>query len=172
MHVHVYGTTCKYLNPSSFQSSSLPRPHGFTTGTKLEAVNPNDPSSICAATVSKVASEFFFQVEIDSTITCGDGSRPSIWCSSNSRNIFPVGWCEKNNIQLTPPPGRAFFLTKIHLVIMIQWKKEVIQMVYWTSERLRREAYNGICCLYISTCTKLILAVSVEVCEWVLSEYV
>ena len=107
--MHVCGTTCKYLNPSSFQSSSLPRPHGFTTGTKLEAVNPNDPSSICAATVSKVASEFFFQVEIDSTITCGDGSRPSIWCSSNSRNIFPVGWCEKNNIQLTPPPGRVFF---------------------------------------------------------------
>lgn len=93
------------LNQALNKSSSLPKPHGFTTGLKLEAVNPNDPSSICAATVSRVASEHFFQVEIDSVITCVDGSRPSIWCSSNSRNIFPVGWCEKNNIQLTPPPG-------------------------------------------------------------------
>ena len=106
--VHVCRTQC--LNPSLFQSSSLPRPHGFTTGLKLEAVNPNDPSSICAATVSKVASEYFFQVEIDSEITCVEGSRPSIWCSSNSRNIFPVGWCEKNNIQLTPPPGIVLFI--------------------------------------------------------------
>ena len=91
----------------SLQSDSLPKPHGFTAGMKLEAVNPKDPSSICAATVSKVANEIFFQVEIDSMISCGDGSRPSMWCSSNSRNIYPVGWCEKNNIQLTPPPGRA-----------------------------------------------------------------
>lgn len=93
------------LNKSLNKSDSLPKPHGFTTGLKLEAVNPKDPSSICAATVSKVANEIFFQVEIDSMISCGDGSRPSVWCSSNSRNIFPVGWCEKNNIQLTPPPG-------------------------------------------------------------------
>ena len=90
----------------TLQSDSLPSPHGFTTGLKLEAVNPNDPSSICAATVSRVAGDFFFQVEIDSMISCVDGSRPSMWCSSNSKNIFPVGWCEKNNIQLTPPPGR------------------------------------------------------------------
>ena len=79
------------------------------TGLKLEAVNPKDPSSICAATVSKVANEIFFQVEIDSLISCGDGSRPSMWCSSSSRNIFPVGWCARNNIQLTPPPGKLVF---------------------------------------------------------------
>lgn len=93
------------LNKALNKSDSLPKPHGFTTGLKLEAVNPKDPSSICAATVSKVASEIFFQVEIDSLISCGDGSRPSMWCSSSSRNIFPVGWCARNNIQLTPPPG-------------------------------------------------------------------
>lgn len=161
---------CKYLNPSSFQSSSLPRPHGFTTGTKLEAVNPNDPSSICAATVSKVASEFFFQVEIDSTITCGDGSRPSIWCSSNSRNIFPVGWCEKNNIQLTPPPGRVFFLWKY---TWLSWYVKRKKSYRCSTEQVRdlgEKLTMEFCCLYISTCTKLILAVSVEV--WVLSEYV
>ena len=72
---------------------------------KLEAVNPKDPSSICAATVSQVANEIFFQVEIDSMIDRRNRDKPVIWCSSKSKNIFPVGWCEKNNIQLTPPPG-------------------------------------------------------------------
>ena len=99
------------------QSDSLPRPHGFTKGLKLEAVNPSDPSSICAATVTKIPSEFFFQVEIDSMITCSDSNRPAMWCTSNSRNIFPVGWCAQNNIQLTPPPGMEFFNTT-HLISM------------------------------------------------------
>lgn len=93
------------LNRSLNKSQSLPKPHNFKTGMKLEAVNPKDPSSICAATISKVANEIFFQVEIDSMIECGEGDKPSMWCSSNSRNIFPVEWCKKNNIQLTPPPG-------------------------------------------------------------------
>lgn len=88
-----------------FQSDSFPKPHEFTTGMKLEAVNPKDPSSICAATVSQVANEIFFQVEIDSMIDRRNRDKPVIWCSSKSKNIFPVGWCEKNNIQLTPPPG-------------------------------------------------------------------
>lgn len=93
------------LNEALNKSDSLPRPHGFTKGLKLEAVNPSDPSSICAATVTKIPSEFFFQVEIDSMITCSDSNRPAMWCTSNSRKIFPVGWCAQNNIQLTPPPG-------------------------------------------------------------------
>ncbi|KAJ7379363.1 Scm-like with four mbt domains [Desmophyllum pertusum] len=116
------------LNKAVKKSDGLPRPHGFTTEVKLEAVNPNDPSSICAATVSKVVSEFFFQVEIDSMISCGDGSRPSMWCSSNSRNIFPVGWCEKNNIQLTPPPG--------YLVHPFQWQT----YLQWTNSSAASES--------------------------------
>ena len=91
--------------------------HGFTKSLKLEAVNPNDPSSICAALVTKIPSKFFFQVEIDSMITCSDSNRPAMWCTSNSRNIFPVGWCAQNNIQLTPPPGMEFFNTA-HLISM------------------------------------------------------
>ncbi|KAL9959680.1 hypothetical protein ACROYT_G033023 [Oculina patagonica] len=107
------------INDTVNKTDSLPSPHGFTTGLKLEAVNPNDPSSICAATVSRVANEFFFQVEIDSMISCGDGSRPSMWCSSTSKNIFPVGWCEKNNIQLTPPPG--YLVHPFHWQTYLEW---------------------------------------------------
>ena len=84
---------------------------------KLEAMNPSDPSSICAAMVTKIPSKFFFQVEIDSMITCSDSNRPAMWCNSNSRNIFPVGRCAQNNIKLTPPPGMQFFNTA-HLISM------------------------------------------------------
>ena len=57
------------------------------------------------------------QVEIDSMITCSDSNRHAMWCNSNSRNIFPVGCCAQNNIQLTPPPGMQFFNTA-HLISM------------------------------------------------------
>ena len=91
--------------------------HGFTKCLKLEDVNPNDPSSICAAMATKIPSKFFFQVEIDSIITCSDSNRPTMWCNSNSRNIFPVGRCAQNNIQLTLPPGMQF-LNTAHLISM------------------------------------------------------
>ena len=97
--------------------------HGFTKSLKLEAVNPSDPSSICATMVTKIPSKFFFQVEIDSMITCSDSNQPAMWCNSNSRNIFPVGRCAQNNIQLTPPPGMQF-LNTAHLISMfVFWLK-------------------------------------------------
>ena len=74
-------------------------------------------SSICAAMVTKIPSKVFFQVEIDSMITYSDSNWPTMWCTSNSRKIFPVGWCVQNNIQLTPPPGMQF-LNTAHLISM------------------------------------------------------
>jgi len=129
-----------FLNTSLCKSDSFPKPHEFTTGMKLEAVNPKDPSSICAATVSQVANEIFFQVEIDSMIDCRNRDKPVIWCSSNSKNIFPVGWCKKNNIQLTPPPG--------YLVHPFCWET----YLEWTSSsaapeslfNLVRQIYNNV----------------------------
>ena len=110
------------------QSDSLPRPHGFTKCLKLEAVNPNDPSSICAAMVTKIPSKFFFQVEIGSMITWSDSNWPIMWCTSNSRKIFPVGWCAQNNIQLTPPPGMQF-LNTAHLISMFIFAIETFMVI-------------------------------------------
>ena len=71
---------------------------------KLEAIHPEDPSSICVATVSRILSPVYFQVQIDSLISCSD--KALVFCShADARNIFPVGWCESHNITLTPPPG-------------------------------------------------------------------
>ena len=102
--------------------------HGFTKSLKLEAVNPNDPSSICAAMVTKIPSKFFFQVEIDSMITCSDSNQPAMWCTLNSGNIFPEGWCAQNNIQLTPPSGMQF-LNTTHLISMFIFAIETFMVI-------------------------------------------
>ncbi|XP_039627071.1 scm-like with four MBT domains protein 1 isoform X1 [Polypterus senegalus] len=78
--------------------------HSFFTGMKLEAVDPASPFAISPATVAKVFSEKFFLVEIDNL--CGElNDRISFVCHANSGGIFPVQWCMKNGVHLTPPKG-------------------------------------------------------------------
>ena len=102
--------------------------HGFTKCLKLEDVNHNDPSSICAAMATKIPTKFFFQVEIDSMITCSDSNRPTMWCNSNSRNIFPVGCCAQNNIQLNLPPGMQYLNTE-YFISMFFFVIETIMVI-------------------------------------------
>lgn len=98
----------------------------FNEGMKLEAIDPLNLSSISVATVRKVSSDqglvgapvrppahSVFQVLADGYLMVGiDGSEAadgSDWfcyhCTSPS--IFPSGFCEINNIDLTPPRGRT-----------------------------------------------------------------
>lgn len=97
---------------------------------KLEAIDPLNLSTICAATVRKVLMfllvvQFFkapftwllsnkfclLQVLADGYLMIGiDGSEAvdgSDWFCyhSTSPSIFPVGFCEINSIELTPPRG-------------------------------------------------------------------
>lgn len=98
----------------------------FHEGMKLEAIDPLNLSAISVATVRKVSSgpprpgggpltppaPSVFQVLADGYLMVGiDGSEAadgSDWfcyhCTSPS--IFPSGFCEINNIDLTPPRGR------------------------------------------------------------------
>lgn len=104
----------------------------FRDGMKLEAIDPLNLSAICVATVRKVSSDQFpplsgaaeplplnsappptsgLQVLADGYLMIGiDGSEAvdgSDWFCyhSTSPSIFPVGFCEINNIELTPPRG-------------------------------------------------------------------
>lgn len=97
----------------------------FNEGMKLEAIDPLNLSSISVATVRKVSgapgwwgpvrppAHPVFQVLADGYLMVGiDGSEAadgSDWfcyhCTSPS--IFPLGFCEINNIDLTPPRGRT-----------------------------------------------------------------
>lgn len=102
----------------------------FKEGMKLEAIDPLNLSTICAATVRKVQVSLptvhswkqlllplhrkrsaSLQVLADGYLMIGiDGSEAvdgSDWFCyhSMSPSIFPVGFCEINSIELTPPRG-------------------------------------------------------------------
>ncbi|ESO06919.1 hypothetical protein HELRODRAFT_77216, partial [Helobdella robusta] len=75
----------------------------FVPGMKLEAVDPLNLGSICAATVDKVTTTKFHnsshtnsQQQLQNNSFCFDARSPY---------ILPVGFCKINNIELTPPRG-------------------------------------------------------------------
>lgn len=74
-----------------------PKRNLFKVGHKLEAVDKKNPQLICCATVSAVKDN-----EIHVTF---DGWRGAFdyWCSYDSRDIFPVGWCAKSLHPMQPP---------------------------------------------------------------------
>ncbi|XP_023374984.1 MBT domain-containing protein 1 isoform X2 [Otolemur garnettii] len=75
----------------------------FKEGMKLEAIDPLNLSTICVATIRKVLAEGFLMIGIDGS-EAADGS--DWFCyHATSPSIFPVGFCEINMIELTPPRG-------------------------------------------------------------------
>ncbi|XP_077568581.1 polycomb protein SCMH1 isoform X1 [Stigmatopora nigra] len=75
----------------------------FQPGMKMEAVDRKNPYLICPATVGEVKGQEIFVMF--------DGWRGAFdyWCPFESRDIFPVGWCQltKHSLQ---PPGNFFTL--------------------------------------------------------------
>ncbi|KAK6976280.1 MBT domain-containing protein 1 [Biomphalaria glabrata] len=80
-------------------------PHGlsFQVGMKLEAIDPLNLSAICVATVMKVLRNNFLMIGIDGSMA----ENGSDWFCYHATSpcIFPVGFCEINNLELTPPRG-------------------------------------------------------------------
>ncbi|KAA8581046.1 hypothetical protein FQN60_002627 [Etheostoma spectabile] len=75
----------------------------FKDGMKLEAIDPLNLSAICVATVRKVLADGYLMIGIDGSEAV-DGS--DWFCyHGTSPSIYPVGFCEINNIELTPPRG-------------------------------------------------------------------
>uniref|UniRef100_A0A8C8EKE3 FCS-type domain-containing protein n=1 Tax=Oncorhynchus tshawytscha TaxID=74940 RepID=A0A8C8EKE3_ONCTS len=75
----------------------------FRDRMKLEAIDPLNLSAISVATVRKVLADGYLMIGVDgSEVT--DGS--DWFCyHSTSPSIFPAGFCEINNIELTHPRG-------------------------------------------------------------------
>lgn len=71
---------------------------------KIEAVDPLNLSSICVATVMAVLKFGYMMIRIDSYDSDVTGAD---WFCYHEKSpcIFPVGFCESNNILLTPPRG-------------------------------------------------------------------
>ncbi|RUS85549.1 hypothetical protein EGW08_006692 [Elysia chlorotica] len=110
---HDYVTSClskvtmqrfgpKDVTPDMFPKSAEP-PHGlsFQVGMKLEAIDPLNLSAICVATVTKVLRNNFLMIGIDGSMA----ENGSDWFCYHATSpcIFPVGFCEINNLHLTPP---------------------------------------------------------------------
>ncbi|XP_074649669.1 MBT domain-containing protein 1-like [Tubulanus polymorphus] len=73
----------------------------FEKGMKLEAIDPLNLSAICVASVMKVLKDDYLMIGIDGSMAV-DGS--DWFCyHATSPCIFPVGFCEINDIFLTQP---------------------------------------------------------------------
>ncbi|XP_069087231.1 lethal(3)malignant brain tumor-like protein 2 isoform X2 [Pleurodeles waltl] len=81
----------------------FPKGDWFEEGMKLEAIDPLNLGNISPATVCKVLLDGYLMIGIDGA-DCADGSD---WFCYHAacHSIFPIGFCEKNNIELTPPKG-------------------------------------------------------------------
>ncbi|XP_018421974.1 PREDICTED: scm-like with four MBT domains protein 2 [Nanorana parkeri] len=79
------------------------RSHSFTTGMKVEAVDPTEPCHIRPATVTKVFNNLYFQVTIDDLRP--EAKHVSMLCHADSLGLLPVQWCLINGVNLTPPKG-------------------------------------------------------------------
>ncbi|NWU26768.1 SMBT2 protein, partial [Dyaphorophyia castanea] len=71
---------------------------GFTKNMKLEAVNPRNPAEICVASITSVKGRLMWLHLEGSQVPS-----PEYIVDVESMDIFPVGWCEANAYNLTPP---------------------------------------------------------------------
>ena len=74
-------------------------PNLFRVGSKLEAVDKKNSSLICVASVSDTMG--------DKVLVHFDGWEDNYdyWCDMTSPLIHPVGYCEENELVLSPPQG-------------------------------------------------------------------
>ncbi|NWY17905.1 SMBT2 protein, partial [Aphelocoma coerulescens] len=79
-----------------FRNTSFSR--GFTKNMKLEAVNPRNPAEICVASITSVKGRLMWLHLEGSQMPS-----PEYIVDVESMDIFPVGWCEANAYNLTPP---------------------------------------------------------------------
>ncbi|XP_050792781.1 scm-like with four MBT domains protein 2 isoform X1 [Gopherus flavomarginatus] len=79
-----------------FRNTSFSR--GFTKNMKLEAVNPRNPAEICVASITSVKGRLMW-LHLEGL----QMPAPEYIVDVESMDIFPVGWCEANAYDLTPP---------------------------------------------------------------------
>ncbi|XP_028033689.1 uncharacterized protein LOC114245644 isoform X1 [Bombyx mandarina] len=71
--------------------------NGFRVGMRMEAIDPQHPSSFCVVSVAEVQG-YRMRLHFDEYPDVYD-----FWVNADSINIFPPGWCDKNGRPLKPP---------------------------------------------------------------------
>lgn len=117
-HWHVFVaqtlTDAEHAPESAFKPEPLIPPcNYFKVGMKLEAVDRKNLRLICPATVG--------DVDGDQIFVTFDGWKGAFdyWCSYDSRDIFPVGYCRKSGHPLQPPGSKSK-----HFIIMSKLFKD------------------------------------------------
>ncbi|XP_062374745.1 scm-like with four MBT domains protein 2 isoform X1 [Sardina pilchardus] len=77
--------------------------HSFKVGMKLEMISPQEPVHICPVSVTKVYSEYYFQVTVDDLTS--EAPPSTVVCHADSLGILPIQWCLKNGVGLAHPRG-------------------------------------------------------------------
>ncbi|XP_065572553.1 uncharacterized protein LOC136034943 [Artemia franciscana] len=72
---------------------------GFSVGQKLEAIDPNHPTLFCVVTIADVKGRRL-RLTFD-----GYDRKFDFWVLDTSPDIFPAGWCDKNERKLQTPPN-------------------------------------------------------------------
>lgn len=96
-----------HLNVSQ-QEPPSPEQNYFKVGMKLEAVDRKNPHFICPATVGALRG-----VEVLVTFDGWQGAF-DYYCRFDSRDIFPVGWCNLTGDNLQPPGTKGLDLRTRH----------------------------------------------------------
>ncbi|XP_071451678.1 lethal(3)malignant brain tumor-like protein 3 isoform X2 [Hetaerina americana] len=78
--------------------------NSFKAGMKLEGIDPEHPSLFCVLTVAQVRG-YRMRLHFDGYPDIHD-----FWTNSDSPDLFPAGWCEKNGHRLQPPKGYSMGL--------------------------------------------------------------
>lgn len=71
--------------------------NGFRVGMRMEAIDPQHPALFCVVTVSEIQG-YRMRLHFDEYPDMYD-----YWVNADCVDIFPPGWCEKNNRTLQPP---------------------------------------------------------------------
>ncbi|XP_078495095.1 MBT domain-containing protein 1-like, partial [Ciona intestinalis] len=104
----------KNSKPELFAQTKPIKTCGFKVGMKLEAIDPLNLSCICVATVCKVLKNGYLMIGIDGSEAINGTDWFSYHCTSPS--IFPVSFCEINDIPLTAPKGyKGLFNWEVYL---------------------------------------------------------
>ncbi|XP_043354947.1 scm-like with four MBT domains protein 2 isoform X4 [Dermochelys coriacea] len=99
-----------------FRNTSFSR--GFTKNMKLEAVNPRNPAEICVASITSVKGRLMW-LHLEGL----QMPAPEYVVDVESMDIFPVGWCEANGYNLTPPHKAV--LRKKRKIAVVQPEKQL-----------------------------------------------
>lgn len=81
----------------------------FQPGMKLEGIDPQHQNLFCVLTVVDVMGHRV-KLHFD-----GYSDVHDFWTNADSPNLFTVGWCERNNRLLSPPPRTLRFSWKSYL---------------------------------------------------------